>query len=268
MKLRMPTSSILAAIISISAANYSIQSVHAHGHNGHDGCGTHDSTPEQDERSRLNEVEMYGKSIADMSRKEISTIHSSTVAIAKGKGNDVVPPPFQLRRDLQTTPVGYSLVGVPIVWHILTNQGSGRVDASDLQIDYAMNITNKLYNIYDKATGQSVQWASFTKDSVIRHTNGYRGIDCSSSSIDFRSLVESVDNWQYKFHSFICESTQWSGVASFPNNYAPTEWRHNFFRNEFRATSCWDDGGNDLGCPENGKLTRWWRTKSGVFAHE
>jgi len=265
--MKLPTlsrsSSILAAII---ATTSSIKSIQAHDHNGHDGCGTHDTTPQQDARSRSNEVKMYGKTIADMTRDELSTIHSATVAVAKGKGKGL---PFQLRsRNLQSAPE-YTLVGMPIVWHILTNQGSGRVDATDLQIDYAMNITNKLYNIYDKFTGQSVQWASFTKDSVLRHTDNYLGIDCNSvSSIDFQSLVESVPNWQYKFHSFICESTSWSGVASFPSSYTPTSWRHNFFRNEFRATSCWGEDGNDLGCPEDGKLTRWWRTKSGVFAHE
>ena len=265
--MKLPTSSsILAAIIS-TACFYSIQSVQAHGHSGHDGCGTHDTTPAQDDRSRSNEVKMYGKPITDMSRSELSAIHSSTVAAANSKGKGKGGP-FQLRRDLQSAPE-YVLEKVPIVWHILTNQGSGRVDATDLQIDWAMNITNKLYNIYDKTTGQSVQWASFTKDSVIRHTNDYLDIDCSSTNgIGFQSLVESVPNWQYKFHSFICESTQWSGVASFPGNYAPTSWQHNFFRNEFRATSCWDEEGNDLDCPEDGKLTRWWRTKSGVFAHE
>ena len=167
--MKLPTSSsILAAIIS-TACFYSIQSVQAHGHNGHDGCGTHDTTPEQDEHSRSNEVKMYGKSIADMSRSEVSAIHSSTVATANSKGKGKGGP-FQLRRDLQSAPE-YVLEKVPIVWHILTNQGSGRVDATDLQIDWAMNITNKLYNIYDKTTGQSVQWASFTKDSVIRHND-------------------------------------------------------------------------------------------------
>ena len=170
----------------------------------------------------------------------------------------------------------YQLDGVPIVYHILPNNDNGGVGAPSLteaQIDYATQTTNRLFEIYDKQTKQTVQFARFVHGGTVVHDVELNG-DCGRLSLSFLAeLVRTVPEWQFKFHAVVCESNESSGTASLPEFYPPDSPLHNLMRMDYRAYACFDDEGNFL-CEarnENGdpvSHTRWWRTRSATQAHE
>jgi Pregnancy-associated plasma protein-A len=169
----------------------------------------------------------------------------------------------------------YQLVDIPIVYHILPNQdngSSGRPSLTVPQRDFATNMTNQLYNIYDKQTKESVQFASFVTDQTIDHIYMKSTQDCSAlSEAVMESMVMQAEEWEYKLHVLVCETTEFSGLASFPQDYDVTSPLHNLIRVDFRAFACYDEEGNFLCDLVNGEQvshTRWWRTRSTVVAHE
>ena len=85
-----------------------------------------------------------------------------------------------------------------MVYHVLKNQGSGNVAANDVQLEHVTSITNTLYNIYDKSTQTSVQWATFKTHEIIRHEDRISG-DCGDISRDTRrEIVRRVPDWEFK----------------------------------------------------------------------
>jgi len=170
----------------------------------------------------------------------------------------------------------HQLVGIPIVYHILRNQdngGEGNPSLTDAQRDFATQITNKLFEIYDKQTGETLPFLQFVTDSTVIHNEELNG-DCRDLSTSYlASIVRAVEDWQFKFHAVVCESNQFSGYASFPEHYAPNNVLHNLFRMDYRAYACYDDEGNFLCTARSAdgepiSHTRWWRTRSAAQAHE
>lgn len=247
----------------------------SHGDRGHD-CANPDPTPEDEVRSRRNEVAMFGKAGNEMSRSDLSAIAMGAAA----SRDDVAGKPPKLRRGLQGAN-GYTLVNMPVVYHVLTGQWITKTDATlnavrpsatAKQIEFMTRTTNELYKVYDKATHTSFQFASFVTDSIIEHPET-RNKDCNRlNNKDYSDIINGVPDWQFKLHAIVCESTSWSGVASFPTSYSPTDSKHNMVRIEYRAVACYDDVTGEFLCDlTNGDQvshTRWWRTRSGVLAHE
>ena len=262
---------LLLALLHGAVLNTSTVHAHAEHAHGPGDCGNPDPSQDDEARAIANEIKTFGKPGNQLSRSELSGIVQS----AKNKGK--TPPPFSLRnRNLQEIDPSYILVDIPLVYHVLTGQykpdsSAGPVTATAAQLEFMTAKTNELYNIYDKPTQTSVQWASFNNTETIYHTDVIEA-DCSSlTAANYDSIIKDVDEWQFKMHVIICESTSWSGTASFPNSYTVTNVRHNMFRVEFRAVACYDEDGNflcDLTGEEQVSHTRWWRTRSTVTAHE
>jgi hypothetical protein len=168
----------------------------------------------------------------------------------------------------------YSLQDVPMVFHILVNQnngGTGKPSLTALQRSHIINQTNKLFNVYDKKTKTSAQFATFIDGGSITHTASINK-DCGNlSSSEFASVVTKATEWRFKFHVLVCETVQFSGRASFPSTFAVDHPQHNAMLVDYRAIACYDDSGNFLCDLVNGQQvshTRWWRTRSVVVAHE
>lgn len=169
----------------------------------------------------------------------------------------------------------FRLVDIPIVYHILPNQdggGEGHPSLTDQQREHTTQMTNILFDIYDKQTKTSVQFASFATDETITHENFTVDRDCSQLSADeLGSIVTKAEEWEYKIHMIVCESASFSGRANFPRMYSVDDPLHNAIRIDYRAFACYDDDGNFLCELTNGEEvshSRWWRTRSAVVAHE
>ena len=169
----------------------------------------------------------------------------------------------------------YRLLNIPIVYHVLTNQdngGMGSPSLTDNQRDFATQIINQLYRIYDKNSFETTQFAHFVTEGTQFHDIAMTG-DCRSmDEADMASVVQTVQEWQFKFHVIVCESSQMSGIASFPEMYEPTHSLHNLVRIDYRAFACYDENGTYLckvsASGEKISHTRWWRTRSTTVAHE
>lgn len=178
----------------------------------------------------------------------------------------------------------YQLVNIPLVYHILPNQNDGTIGAggkpslADAQAVYATKRTNDLFKIYDRGTKQTVQFASFVQNNTIIHDNFVSNKDCGTlSEIELGSIVQKAADWESKFHVVVCESDQFSGVASLPISFAADNPLHNMVRVDYRAFACFDQSTGTYLCnstsvnPATGKPkshTRWWRTDSATIAHE
>jgi hypothetical protein len=180
----------------------------------------------------------------------------------------------------------YRLVDIPLVYHVLPQQGVGalllRKNSTigrsgpfmmDAQRDYATAMTNKLFNVYDKTSKQSVQFASFVTNQTIIHRNFTSIKDCSQLSADDHStIITAADDWQFKMHVIVCEFAKISGIATLPGGIGVNSPAHNMVKVDFRALACYDDAGNFLcDLSEAGKKlshVRWWRNRSVVVAHE
>ena len=262
---------------------------------GHHDCGSPEPTDNDRARADANMIKTFGKTGDDMSRMDLSNIVKGVAAKIKlegklgaasneGEGGDDLSIGIDdagdlWNRNLALTPA-YSLVNLPIVYHVLTGQhipkpnnptqDAVRPSATVQQLAFMTEQTNKLYKIYDKVSKSSVQWASFVHDRTIYHNNYIFNDDCGSLS-DYNSIVTKAPEWQFKLHVIICESTKWSGVAWFPNAFAVTDVRHNVVRVEYRAVACYNDKQEFLCDQTNGKNvshTRWWKTRSFTLAHE
>lgn len=247
-------------------------------------CGNPTPSEEHIIQSQKNEVSVLGIPGSAMSRKELSGIVSKLAKRQKHRekpngSEEVVYDVLTMSTNTTLEPlsatVAYTLKGLPVVYHILENNRNGassNPSATAAQLDFMTNMTNHLYTIYDKATKTSVEWATFITSQVLVHTQSIN-YDCDYLSYnDFQTIVTKVSEWQFKLHVIICESTQWSGKASFPNSYSVTDVRHNAVRVDWRALASRDEMGNFLAAPSaDGQTisrTRWWRTRSTVLAHE
>ena len=240
-------------------------------------CAAPGRTEEDIFMGTLNEVEFFGVAGSELSSVEHSEIMSVLALEATAGSNPSVtrtPTLFGNGRKLQVNPL-YRLVDMPIVYHILVNQHNGAIGspkATEEQLAFMTQMTNKLYNIYDKASQTAVQWASFRQDGpAIIHPQNLV-YDCTDLTYaDYASIVTRATDWQFKLHAIICESDQWSGIASFPDSWPVTDVQHNMVRIEYRAIACYNEQGDFLCTPTNGQKishTRWWRTRNTVLAHE
>jgi hypothetical protein len=168
----------------------------------------------------------------------------------------------------------YMLISVPIVFHILENQknsGNGRPSLTKSQRNHAINMANKLYNVYDKKTKTMSQFATFVNNGTILHSD-FLDRDCSAlSETDFATIVSKAAEWEFKFHVLVCETMEFSGRAAFPSDFPSDHPQHNAMVIDYRAFACFDDEGNFLCDPIDGKNvshTRWWRSRSVVMSHE
>ena len=81
--------------------------------------------------------------------------------------------------------MAYQLVDMPIVFRILPHQNNGGLGnplMTRRQRDFAINMTNQLYNVDDKHTKTSVQFATFVANQTIVHNNITTTTDCSALS--------------------------------------------------------------------------------------
>jgi len=247
-------------------------------------CGNPIPSEEHIVQSQKNEISVLGTPGSAMSRKELSGIVSNLAKRQKLRkqsngSKEVVYDVFAMSNSTTigqlSATVAYTLKGLPVVYHILENNHNGassNPSATAAQLDFMTNMTNRLYTIYDKTTKTSVEWATFVTSQVLVHTESIN-YDCHYLSYyDFQNIVTKVSEWQFKLHVIICESNQWSGIASFPNFYPATDVRHNIVRVDWRAIASRDEMGNYLAVPgadgQTISRTRWWRTRSTVLAHE
>jgi Metallo-peptidase family M12 len=212
-----------------------------------------------------------------MTRSDLSTLFRSLLEQLLGGGGDGDGGPI-----IGDNSKLYQLVKVPIVYHILTNQNAGgarRPSMTTRQRDFATQMTNRLYNIYDRRSKQSLQFASFVSDSTIVHNNVRYNDDCVKlvGTQTLSNIVKTASEWEFKMHVLVCETTTVSGQASFPDQYSPTHVLHNLALVDFRALACYDESGAFLCDSDNSTVadgsskvshTRWWRTGSKVVAHE
>lgn len=316
--------------------NNNDQQNHNHGH--HD-CDLDDPSEYDIMTSIQNEIAFFGKSVQELTPSErMDVVNVLSDSGGGGGGSDTFVRRRSWRRKMQTTSENttaspttasptttmpptapspyYRLVDVPVVFHVLPNQNNGDTSgypmATQAQLEHMINQTNKLFNIYDKNTQQSVQWATFVHDTTIVHDDIVleeekdcrhlsdediesilllggedHNNDTDTTDIDIDNTNNDDNEWQYKMHAIICESSKFSGSASFPTMYDPTHLRHNLVKIEYRAIACYDDEGNFLCDLTNTNTTtddtnndgtevtlsqishtRWWRTRSGVLAHE
>ena len=283
------SSTLLVALI--GCAQVSLIRGHRHGDSlfqtEHHDCGAPIPSAEHILESQQNEIKIFGVAGKDLSKNELSVMVSTLAHKKKHRRtteegqhhsvDDLLKRSkrvgSKVMRNLQTS-AAYTLKGIPIVYHILMNNnngGNGSPSATYAQLDFMTNMTNRLYKIYDKSTQITVDWATFVTSEVIIHTQTLN-YDCNSlPESEFTNIVTGVNEWKFKIHTIICESNQWSGIASFPGMYGVTDPRHNAIRIDWRAMASHDEDGNFLANPTNGKnasYTRWWRTRSTVLAHE
>jgi len=263
----------------------------------HHDCGSPEPTEDDKARADANMIKTFGKIGDDMSKLDLSAVVKGVAARNKADGMimatgedaiasngnvgdaiDIDEAADLWSRNLQLSPT-YSLVDLPIVYHVLTGQyipksnstlNAIRPSATAKQLAFMTEQTNKIYNIYDKVSKQSVQWASFVHNQTIYHNNYIFANDCGNLS-DYTSIVTKTPEWQFKLHAIICESTRWNGIAWFPNAFNVTDVKHNVVRLEYRALACYNDKKEFLCDQTNGKNvshTRWWKTRSLTLAHE
>ena len=273
----LPTAAILSLVVGAAA-----HGGHDHHHYrdlespGRHDCAMPDPTEADKARAEANMIETFGKKGNDMSRQELTAIFQD---VTKGKMRKRHDEDVRSLQGEQTP--AYSLEGLPIVYHVLTQQhipksdstlNAVRPSATAGQIAFITTKTNDFFNIYSRESKTNVQWASFAHSQTIYHGDLVIDKDCNSlTDAEYANIIQDVSEWQYKLHAIICESVQWSGVASFPSSYAPSALKHNMVRIEYRALACHDEDGNFLCDPtagQNKSHTRWWRTRSTVLAHE
>ncbi|KAL7437581.1 hypothetical protein ACHAXH_004619 [Discostella pseudostelligera] len=211
-------------------------------------------------------IKIFGKIGDDLSKLDLSAVVKGVAARKKNdrmamvmgedaiasnenEGDVAVDEAELWSRNLQLFNPTYSLVSLPIVYHVLTGQyipksnatlNVIRPSATAKQLAFMTEKTNELYNIYDKVSKQSVQWASFVHNQTIYHNNYIFANDCGNLT-DYTSIVTKAPEWQFKLHAIICESTRWSGVAWSPNAFAVTDVKHNVVRLEYRAVACYNE---------------------------
>lgn len=175
---------------------------------------------------------------------------------------------------LQQWRQSFRLVDVPLVYHVLPNQGSGarRPSMTNDQREQATTSTTKLFEIYDKGSKESVQFVSFVTNETVVHNDFNTTKDCISlSPSEIGSIVKRATDWQFKMHVIVCEFKQVSGVATLPLQFRATHPSHNLLRVDHRTMACFDDEGKFLCDLTNGQQVshnRWWRTRSVSIAHE
>eukprot|EP00978_Attheya_sp_CCMP212_P014013 scaffold35454_cov51-Attheya_sp.AAC.3 len=258
--------------VSAMVAGSFLETCNAHSHeNPWDDCSTMDPTDKMKLKSIQNEQDMFGKPGMEMHNDDRGQkMKQMAIDIAQAENSD--NPSI---RDVQTGNVEYTMRGLPLVYHILVGQSRpdtpGNPSATQKQLNFMTEMTNKLYKIYDKVSKTTIQWATFVQDQTIIHDQTYNK-DCQYLlPNEVSDIVTKVDEWESKLHVIICESNEWSGVASFPFFYPVTDPQHNMVRVEYRAVACNDEDGNFLCEPTDGENishTRWHRTRSTVLAHE
>lgn len=250
------------------------QSQQEHQQQHHHDCGQVDPTEQDINVSIQNEINFFGKPVQDITPSEQLDLVQNLQRGPFARKRGLLRGLQQTTTDSTSTP--YRLVGVPIVYHVLANQDNGDQSGSpfattDAQLTYMTNMTNRLFNIYDKTTKEYVQWVSFVHDSTILHTDIELNKDCKDlDDADIAMIVGNVTEWEQKMHAVICESNKFSGSASFPNMFPVTHARHNMVKIEYRAIACYDDEGNFLCNPTNNddgqqqqvSHTRWWRVSN------
>lgn len=249
----------------------------------HSDCGTMDETVLDPARDDAEEIIMFGRPIRKMSVDDLSSIFDGLLnkdSILEDDGN---------RFFFSTNRKEYQLVNISLVYHLLPQQGIGAAIVrqgnvatvrtgpimTDAQRDFATKATNRLYQIYDKKSKQSLQLASFvTFPTTIVHDDFITTKDCRQlSANDIESIVTVVSEWEHHMHVIVCEFASISGLATLPQTFSVTDPQHNVVRIDYRALACYDDQSGTYLCNSTNmnatkSHTRWWRTRSVVIAHE
>lgn len=226
----------------------------------HKTCRTADPTELHHRHAQEAEIHLFGKTVDEMDHSEYSDIVQS----------------MHNRRQLlvDPSPTSYQLVKVPIVYHVLSKQNSGSALSPSLneqQQIFSTEITNQLYNIYDRNTKLSVQFMTFTNETIV-HDDLIINKDCSQLNYqDYQNIVTKANEWQYKLHAIVCEIRSFSGQGNFPSNFPITDPRHNAIITDHRTYACYDQNNNFICDKTNGQnisKARWWVSESKVLAHE
>jgi Pregnancy-associated plasma protein-A len=219
-------------------------------------------------------------------QKESIRRFQSPVIVVNSRNSDVIGDDNNANRYMHRTNYysmasnnSFQLVNIPLVFHILANQENGNVGQPKMTVaqqEYAMRQLNAGYNIYDRNTQTSIQFTTFIWNATLVHNNTI-STDCAliPDAILQSMIISSGVEWQYKFHAVLCESNFFSGLASFPGQYAIDHPFHNMFYVDYRALGCYDHITGTYLCddidPNSGKPishSRWWRTRSIVLIHE
>jgi hypothetical protein len=288
MKVLTATAAFLLSFLLVVLSILPSDSHRVRNHLSQNDCGNPIPSEEHKIRSQQNEIQILGTPGSAMSTQDLSGVVSKLAKRQKLRQelNGAEEFVYDVAATLASSSgsseplstaaaVVYTLRGLPIVYHILQNNnngGTGNPTATAAQLDFTTNMTNRLYTIYDKTTKTSLSWATFVTSQTVVHSQSIN-YDCDDlSDNDFQNIVTKVSEWQFKLHAIICESNNWSGVASFPGWYSVTHVLHNVVRIDWRALASRDDYGNFLATPsingQNISFTRWWRTRSTVLAHE
>lgn len=149
---------------------------------GRHDCGVPEPTAEDKARANANMIKTFGKTGDNMTKLDLSTIVKGVVELSKNYGmpgtiNGIVGGYTFIgnieqgidkelwNRNFALNPA-YSLVNMPIVYRVMTGQhipksnptlDAIRPSATSKQLAFMTEQTNKLHNIYDKASKTSVQ---------------------------------------------------------------------------------------------------------------
>jgi hypothetical protein len=179
-----------------------------------------------------------------------------------------------MKKTSKKAPTFYSLVDVPIVFHVLQNQdngGIGHPTLTERQREFAIQQTNRLYNIYDKHTKTTAPFATFVDGGTILHTDVIHKDCYYLTDSEYETIVQRATEWEFKIHAVICETVETSGLSWYPRSYPVDHPKHSVMLVDYRAVACYDHEHNFLCDLVNGQEVshnRWWRNGSIIFAHE
>ena len=210
----LPAAALLSVLLGAAAHGGHDNHDHYHDHHrdlegpGRHNCAMPDPTEADKARAAANMIETFGKIGNDMSKQELTAIFQDVI---NGKRHGE----FFCSHQGEQTPA-YSLVGLPIVYHVLTQQhipkSNSMLDAvrplaTPVQIAFTTDKTNNFFNIYSRESKTSVQWASFTHSQTFYHGDLFLNKDCNSlTDAEYANIIQDVSEWQYKLHAINCES--------------------------------------------------------------
>ncbi|KAG2429175.1 hypothetical protein HYH02_014110 [Chlamydomonas schloesseri] len=110
---------------------------------------------------------------------------------------------------------------------------------------------------------------SFTYVGTVLHDD--RTFDnCDGLNQTHYDSIVKTGNPAYadQLHVIICELTDYSGIASFPTDFAVDNSQHNLVRVDYRAVACVKRDGVTVLNTDPACDPKWWRTRNAVITHE
>jgi hypothetical protein len=72
---------------------------------------------------------------------------------------------------------------------------------TDAQLEFLNNMTDWLYNFYDRVNKMYVQWASFVWSGIMVHREDTSNAGCNMLRVsNFTAIVTKVQDWEIKIH--------------------------------------------------------------------